>query len=239
MRPDPHTDWALRSIRTTPPAEPARPRCVSDDECSPGTRCNAAEVCLPLPECEPGDPCPAVCSGYCSSATCQSDADCNASEYCAVDGLCRSDGSCRLEVDCNLPGNDYLHIECVGHGTCETAGTTAGTCGWACTNPMCVDLLGYDFGPCDAVLGWGVLNGVCAEVSGCEADPFTLFASQDECATACPPAPAAVPALGWPAAFGLGLGMSGLAIGWLRRRVRGDTSRADSGDPRCKNGQAS
>ena len=46
--------------------EPARPRCQSDAECVSGTLCNAAEICLPLPECEPGDPCPTVCSGYCS-----------------------------------------------------------------------------------------------------------------------------------------------------------------------------
>lgn len=46
--------------------EPTRPRCQSDAECVPDTHCNAAEICLPPPECEPGDPCPTVCSGYCS-----------------------------------------------------------------------------------------------------------------------------------------------------------------------------
>jgi hypothetical protein len=82
---------------------------------------------------------------------------------------------------------------------------------------MCTDLLGYDFGPCDAVLGWGVIEGVCVEVSGCEADPFTLFTSSEECTTACRAAHA-VPALGQPATFGLGLLVSALALAWLGRR---------------------
>lgn len=200
--------------------EPGHPPCLSDTDCPTGTRCNAAELCFPPPGCEPGDPCPSVCSGYCEPATaCTTNTDCEDTQYCAVDGLCRSDGSCRLEVDCNLPGHDYPHIECVGHGICESGGTGVGpgACGWQCTNPMCLDLLGYDFGPCDAVLGWGVTEGVCVEVSGCEADPFTLFTSSEECTTGCRAAPA-VPALGSPATFGLALLVSALALAWLGRR---------------------
>jgi len=203
--------------------EPAKPRCFSDAECSPGTRCNAAEVCWPPPACEPGDPCLPVCSGYCESVACGSNAECNVGDYCASDGLCRPDGSCGLEVDCSLPGNDYPHIECVGHGICEAGDSSGGVCGWECTNPMCVDLFGYDFGPCDAVLGWGVVGGACVEVSGCEPDPFALFASREECATACPEPPA-VPVLGWPGALGLGLGLSGLAVAWSRRRTKSGPS---------------
>jgi hypothetical protein len=196
--------------------EPARPRCLSDAECSSGARCNASEVCLPPPECEPGDACPRVCSGYCEPTACTSNTECDASEYCASDGLCRADGACRLEVDCSLAGNDYAHIECVGHGICEASGGSESTCGWECTNPMCVDLLGYDFGPCDAVLGWGVIGGACVEVSGCTSDRFVLFVSRDQCTAACPPADA-VPALSLPGALGLGLGLSGVAVAWLRR----------------------
>jgi hypothetical protein len=196
--------------------ESARARCLSEAECSAGERCNAAEVCLPPPECEPGDPCPAVCSGYCVNTACTINADCNVSYYCASDGVCRSDGACRLEVDCSLPGNDYVHIECVGHGTCEASGTGEAACGWACTNPMCVDLLGYDFGACAAVLGVGVVGGACVGVSGCDSDAFTLFTSGDACTAACLPAHA-VPTLGWPGALGLGLVLSGLAVAWSRR----------------------
>jgi hypothetical protein len=207
--------------------EAARPRCLSDAECSSGARCNAAEVCLPLPECEPGDPCPAVCSGYCEAAACTSNAECDVTQYCASDGLCRSDGACRLEVDCSLPGNDYPHIACVGHGICEAGGTGGGACGWECTNPMCVDLFGYDFGPCDALLGWGVVGGACALVSGCDRGPFTLFASPDECTAACLPAHE-IPALRLPGALGLGLGLCALAAAWLRHRKRTVPRRNDS-----------
>ena len=195
---------------------PAKVRCFSDTECPAGNRCNAGEVCLPPPGCEPGDPCPTVCSGYCEDAACSSHADCDATHYCASDGLCRSDGTCGLEVDCSLPGNDYPHIECVGHGICETSGAIESACGWECTNPMCVDLLGYDLGPCDAVLGWGVIGGACVEVSGCDAGPFALFASEDECTAACPMAQA-VPSLGLPAALGLGVVLGSLAVAWSRR----------------------
>lgn len=199
--------------------EPARPRCLSDAECATGTRCNAAEVCLPPPECEPGDSCPAICSGYCENVACTSNAECDFTDYCASDGVCRSDGACGLEIDCSLPGNDYPHIECVGHGTCEASGAGEGACGWECTSPMCVDLLGYDFGPCDAVLGWGVVGGPCVEVSGCEPDPFVLFASGEECTSACLPA-LAVPAVGLPGALGLVLGLCALAVAWSRRNTQ-------------------
>ena len=62
---------------------------------------------------------------------CVDDRGCAAAEYCAEDGVCREDSSCLSNADCNLPGNDYIHIECVGQGVCnlEIAG---GTCGWQC-----------------------------------------------------------------------------------------------------------
>jgi len=203
--------------------EPTKPRCLSDADCSAGASCNASEICLPPPGCSPGNACPAVCSGYCEPTECTRNAECDASEYCANDGLCRADGACRLEVDCSLPGNDYPHIECVGHGICEASGGNEDACGWQCTNSMCVDLLGYDLGPCDAVLGWGVVGGACVEVSGCESDPFTLFGSGEECATACPP-DNAVPALGLPGALLLGVGLSGLGVAWLRRSTKSSPS---------------
>jgi hypothetical protein len=39
--------------------------CYSDNDCAAGTRCNAAEVCLPPPDCEPGGACEPVCYGFC------------------------------------------------------------------------------------------------------------------------------------------------------------------------------
>jgi hypothetical protein len=124
--------------------EPAKPRCLSDAECSTTTHCNADEICLPPPECEPGDACPAVCSGYCAAAT-------------------------------------------------------------------CTDLIGYDFGPCDAVLGWAIVGGICVEVSGCDPGPFVLGSSRGECQAACLAAPA-VPALAVPIALAVWIGLIGVAL---------------------------
>jgi hypothetical protein len=39
--------------------------CYGDQDCPPGTTCNAAEICLAPPGCKPGLPCPAVCYGWC------------------------------------------------------------------------------------------------------------------------------------------------------------------------------
>jgi eight-cysteine-cluster-containing protein len=49
----------------------------------------------------------------------------------------------------------------------------------------CVDTLGFDFGPCDAVLGWSVQGDECVLVSGCSS-PFGMFESEAECVSACP-----------------------------------------------------
>ena len=49
-------------------AEPGPQGCYGDHECSDGTRCNAAELCLPPPGCEPGAGCGGACYGYCVPA---------------------------------------------------------------------------------------------------------------------------------------------------------------------------
>ena len=47
-------------------AEPTAPQgCYSDDQCGPGTRCNANEVCLPNPNCADDGACDDVCWGQC------------------------------------------------------------------------------------------------------------------------------------------------------------------------------
>jgi hypothetical protein len=85
--------------------------------------------------CEPGLTCdtpdgiadaPGICRKSCSS-----DKDCKETDYCASDKLCDEDGACEKVDDCNLPGNNYAHIECVGHATCEADYR----CGWQCGTP--------------------------------------------------------------------------------------------------------
>jgi hypothetical protein len=99
-----------------------------------------------------------------------------------VDGQCLSDGQCNVPADCTLEGNVYPAILCIGHPVCRQ-----GSCGIQCGEPRCIDLTGYDFGPCEAILGWGVVDGACMPVSGCSSDDFELFPNEDACARACTP----------------------------------------------------
>jgi hypothetical protein len=185
---------------------PGDSECFGDEDCSSGEWCRAAPPdgsiyeCVPFvgdgercngfttpwnyEQCEAGLTCdtpdfvadaPGICRGRCPSQGCGNQG------YCAADGLCDDDGACERDVDCNLLGNDYAHIECVGHGVCDASGR----CGWECGDPQCLDLGGYDFGACDALLGWGVENGVCAQLSGCSSGPFPLFETLDACVLAC------------------------------------------------------
>jgi len=150
-----------------------------------GARCNGFTLPWMYERCEPHLTCDtpdyvADAPGVCRRS-CERSEDCPSGSYCASDKLCEEDGACEREVDCSLPGNDYGHIECVGHGVCSLEGA----CGWVCEAPECVDVAGFDFGPCDAVLGWGVSDGSCRELSGCSAGDFVLFGSGEECKKAC------------------------------------------------------
>ncbi len=188
------------------PAAKTQAICATDEECPAGNWCRQTEeglmACVPfvgegvscngftLPwffeRCQPGLVCdtpeliadaPGVCRTQCAS-----NLDCNADQYCANDGLCHDDGTCDRSIDCNLEGNDFVHIECVGHGVCPEFGSQ---CGWQCENPACVDLKGVDFGLCDAVLGWGKIDGQCQVISGCDAEGHKLFSNEKECEAAC------------------------------------------------------
>ena len=159
-------------------------------ECVPfvgeGETCNGFTLPWFYERCEPWLSCDLIdlipdAPGRCR-LPCEDNDDCQKPAYCASDKLCDSDGGCEHDVDCNLPGNDYIHIECVGHGVCDSASQQ---CGWKCGDPQCVDVTGYDFGPCDAVLGWAVVGEQCAEVSGCDSGPLNLFDSELECNSAC------------------------------------------------------
>jgi hypothetical protein len=172
-------------------AEPAggEPGASDARECVPfvgeGDRCNGFTLPWAYERCEPELVCDtpdviADAPGICRPP-CRESADCAPGQYCASDGSCDQDGMCERDVDCNLAGNDYPHIECVGYGVC----TERSRCGWECAEPRCLDLAGYDFGACDAVLGHAVIDGACTEISGCSAAPFKLFATLAECRRAC------------------------------------------------------
>jgi hypothetical protein len=124
---------------------------------------------------------------------------------------CVSSSECALGTTCNAVD------VCLPLPECEPSDSCPAVCSGYCEAALCEDLAGHDFGPCDAVLGWGVIGGVCIEVSGCDSDPFVLFASSETCSAACVSTPM-VPALGQLGAMGLGLGLGGLAVAWLKRR---------------------
>lgn len=181
----PSGEWCRQTASSSASSTPAY-------ECVPfvgaGSRCNGFTTPSNYERCQPNLVCdtpdfiadaPGICRPKCTS-----ERDCAAEGYCASDGLCEDDGACEREVDCSLPGNGYAHIECVGHGTCDTFETRR--CGWACENPQCIDLSGLDLGPCDAVLGWAVSDGACAAISGCSSPMFKLFESEAACLAACP-----------------------------------------------------
>jgi len=179
----PNGSWCRQSEPETPGSPSAGSECVplvgEGESCGGFRPAWIFERCTPELVCDtPDDVVDAT--GVCR-APCKSDADCAAEQYCASDSLCEPDSRCERDVDCNLEGNQYPHIECVGHGVCENY-----SCGWQCRDPQCLDLTGYNFGPCEAILGWGVMGDACTQISGCSSGPFQLFASAEECEQACP-----------------------------------------------------
>lgn len=187
--------------------EPAT-QCSTDADCAKDEWCRQAEdggaECVPfvgigdscggftLPwyfeQCLPGLVCDfpnyiADAPGVCR-ATCNGSEECPEEEYCTASGVCRGDGTCQYATDCNADGNTWPHIECVGHATCPMFGDGE-QCGWQCGAPECIDLVGVDFGPCDAVLGYGVMFGQCGTISGCDAQGQALFGSLEDCQASC------------------------------------------------------
>lgn len=171
--------------RQAPPQGADEPRFECVPFASEGERCNGFTLPWAHERCEPGLTCDtpdfvADAPGICRRS-CEGDGACDAGGYCASDRLCDGDGACERDVDCNLPGNAYAHIACVGYGVCGVQGQ----CGWQCGPAECVDVSGFDFGACEAVLGWAVVDGHCRQVRGCSAGDFALFASADACRAAC------------------------------------------------------
>jgi hypothetical protein len=182
--------------------------CEADTDCEKGLWCRQTEAgsneCVPFVEegescggftlpwyfeqCLPGLVCDtpvyvADAPGVCRPA-CTDNSECPEEGYCNPSGVCRSDGTCDVATDCVADGNTWSHISCVGYPTCPLFGDGDG-CGWSCGAPQCVDLLGSDFGPCDAVLGYGMYFGQCTAVSGCDAQSTPLFSTLEECQLQC------------------------------------------------------
>ncbi|PIE20964.1 MAG: hypothetical protein CSA66_00260, partial [Proteobacteria bacterium] len=80
--------------------------CYGDQDCADGLVCNAAEVCLSPPGCQPGQPCPAVCYGFCVEPEpeplgCMSSDQCPAGQHCSVaDGVCDPAPGCAADMAC-------------------------------------------------------------------------------------------------------------------------------------------
>lgn len=139
------------------------------EQCAPDLVCDVPDYVADAP-------------GVCRFA-CQDNSECGDDEYCGS-GVCRDDGTCEAANDCLASGNDWPHILCVGFPTCPMFGDGE-QCGWDCGAPQCMDVLGVDFGPCDAVLGYGVYFDQCVALSGCDSQGLQLFETLEECQGAC------------------------------------------------------
>lgn len=158
------------------------PFATEGESCGGFTPPWAQTVCAPELTCTDVSPFIADIPGKCR-VPCEGEKDCGAEQYCAAQGFCRDFGACFELSDCSAENNEWVHILCVGYATCES-----GTCGWECGEPLCQELGGVFFGPCDAVLGAAVIGGTCQTVSGCEAQGYTLFESLEACQATCAPA---------------------------------------------------
>jgi hypothetical protein len=67
--------------------------------------------------------------GQSESMTCYNDLYCHGGDP----GVCKSVGYCENTADCSAPGNNWVHIMCVGYATCDTANNA---CKWNCGQPV-------------------------------------------------------------------------------------------------------
>jgi hypothetical protein len=76
-------------------------------------------------------------------------------------GIGLVNGSCQMISGCSTvdfnSGMDLADYFFDSMASCQTA----------CTAGDCVDVVGVDFGPCDAIIGIGIINGSCTYISGC------------------------------------------------------------------------
>jgi subtilisin-like proprotein convertase family protein len=137
--------------------------CLEDSECGPGYQCpNETIRCFRYP-----------CFVSCVEETrdgdvgdgCTGSGDCRDGLFCGTDGFCREVGSCGEVADCDQPGNEWIHILCVGRSTCD-----AGMCGWDCSGgEICVDGETRDDGcnTCTCSGGtWACTERACPELPG-------------------------------------------------------------------------
>ena len=166
--------------------------CDSDSDCAEDQYCASDRVCA-------------------ANGTCETDVDCSlpGNDYprpaCLGYGVCDTESN-RCGWQCgapncgNLSGWDFGPCRAILgwgiiEGSCEQiSGCSAepfelfssqAECLETCAAPACRDLVGADFGPCEAVLGYGVVEGRCVAVSGCDAGDQRLFDTESGCVSAC------------------------------------------------------
>lgn len=87
---------------------PTPGECSSSEQCGPGYRCNAADICLPPPGCEAGGPCDDVCYGVCVPVIpgdlCTGSEQCGDGYHCNADEICLPGPGCdpATGMDCPL-----------------------------------------------------------------------------------------------------------------------------------------
>lgn len=69
-----------------------------------------------------GEPC-----GTQTGAGCSAEWDLWCDTQAAETGICRRNGSCETDLDCERPENQWSHVRCMGHASCEQ-----GRCAWHC-----------------------------------------------------------------------------------------------------------
>ena len=101
----------------------------------------------------------------------------------AMLGIALDNGNCNYISGCSwdFSGVDYSPYSFETIEDCQAA----------CMATECVDLLGVDFGPCEAILGISLLDGSCSYISGCswaysgvDYSPYS-FNSLADCQLAC------------------------------------------------------
>ncbi len=172
--------------------QPPVGECTYDDQCGPGERCNAAEVCLPGPGSGGGGggaEMPAICWGECVPDT--NEPECYVSSDCGVGYLC--DTSCGGDGQKMIPpsdGGDGI-VACPGQCVPDPNANTCSSdfdCkeGYTCAWVSCFAMPGEDPAPppCPGMCVPAQPTGECTSDLECGPDQFCAFYACTDCA--CP-----------------------------------------------------